>query len=135
MPPTAAEGPILLFDGECNLCAASVRFVIARDPARRVRFASLQSEFARHRPGLSAEGDPESLVLLEGDRVRFRSTAVLRLCGYLGGAWPLLRVFLLVPGPLRDLAYRWIARNRYRWFGRRDACWLPGPESEGRFVE
>lgn len=132
-----ADPPVLLFDGVCNLCTASVQFVLRRDRREVFRFAALQSEAGRRlvaRHGL----DPEALhtlVLVDGDRAFVRSAAALRVAGRLSGLWPLLRVFLLVPRPLRDAAYDWIARHRYRWFGRRESCLLPTPELRRRFLD
>jgi predicted DCC family thiol-disulfide oxidoreductase YuxK len=135
--PRPDTPPIVLFDGVCNLCSGSVQFLIRRDPQARLRFASLQSVTGRR---LQTERglDPErlaSMVLVAGDRWYEESSGVLRMVRYLSGAWPLLAVFLLVPRPLRDLVYRWIARNRYRWFGKKESCWLPTPELESRFLE
>lgn len=134
---STSEGPILLFDGVCNLCNGTVQFVIERDPEAKVRFASLQSEFAQQR--FAALNIPssymDSIVLLEQGRVFYKSTAALRLTRYLTGGWPLLRIWLIIPAPLRDLVYDWIARNRYRWFGRQETCWVPTPELRSRFAD
>lgn len=128
--------PIVLFDGVCNLCSGSVQFLLKRDPEGRFRFAPLQSDAGRR---LMAEhGLPvdslSSVVLIEGGRVWQESAAALRIARHLRGPWKLLRIFAIVPRPLRDLVYRWIARNRYRWFGRTETCWLPTPELEERFL-
>ena len=132
-----ADKPLILFDGDCNLCNRSVQFVIARDPAARFRFAALQSEAAR--AALAAAGHagplPDSIVLVVDGRVRTRSAAALAIARRLGGLWPLLSVFWLVPYPLRDLVYDWIARNRYRWFGKQETCWVPTPELRARFAD
>lgn len=130
----------ILFDGVCNLCNASVLFVVDRDPHARFTFAPLQSEYARTLlagqgiavPAIGA--DPDSVVLVEDGRLYDRSTAALRVARHLTGAWPLLYGFVLVPRPLRDLVYRWVARNRYRWFGREGTCRIPTPELRARFV-
>ena len=129
--------PIVLFDGVCNLCNASVNFIIDRDPHDRFRFAALQSErgvalLAEHGHTVSAE--PDSIVLVEGGRIFERSTAALRIARHLRGAWKLLYGFMIVPRPLRDLVYRFIARHRYRWFGRTEACRVPTPELRARFL-
>lgn len=130
-------GAILLFDGVCNLCSGTVRFVLARDCRHRIRFASLQSSVARDLLGRA--GVPldrlDTLVLLDGGSVYVRSDAALRIAGKLCRAWPLLRAFWIVPRPLRDLVYDWIARNRYRWFGRTDACWIPEAPVRDRFLD
>jgi predicted DCC family thiol-disulfide oxidoreductase YuxK len=127
----------VLFDGVCNLCNGWVRFVAARDPRGRFAFASLQSDVGR-RLLLEAGSDPTglfSIVLLEGGRVFERSTAVLHIARHLSSAWPAIAIFLAVPRPIRDRVYDWIAANRYRWFGERDACMLPTPELRPRFLD
>lgn len=129
---------VVLFDGHCNLCSAAVRFVIARDAAGFFRFASLQSEagerLLRARGHAPASGPPESVVLVEGAEVHWRSDAALRIARRLDGAWPLAYALILVPRLLRDAIYRAIARRRYRWFGRTESCRLPGPEHADRFL-
>lgn len=137
-PPASGALPsVVLFDGLCNLCNASVQFIIRRDPAARFRFASLQSPVAAEvLRSASARGPlPDSIVLVEGGRVTTQSTAALRIARRLRFPWPLLYTLILVPRPIRDAAYAWIARNRYRWFGKRDQCLLPTPELRARFLE
>jgi predicted DCC family thiol-disulfide oxidoreductase YuxK len=131
-----APHPIVLFDGVCNLCNGSVQFILKRDPQARFRFASLQSEaggsLMRHH-GL----DPEALssvVVIDDGRVWRESSAALRIARHLPGGWKLLRILTVIPRPLRDGVYRLIARNRYRWFGKTETCWLPTPELRGRFL-
>ncbi len=130
-------GPIILFDGVCNLCKGSVRFVIKRDRRRRFRFASLQSPIAEVL--LADEPVPqdrlESMILLFDGNVFRKSTAALMIAARLDGAWPLMAGFLLVPWPLRDAVYDWIGRRRYRWFGRQDACWVPSSDLADRFLD
>ena len=133
----AVAEAVILFDGVCNLCHGAVRFVIARDPRERFRFASLQSEAGREllrNHGLSEE--VTSIVLIEdGDRVSLRSTAALRIARRLRRGWPLCWwLFAWVPGFLRDAVYNWIARSRYRWFGKKDECPLPDPALAHRFL-
>ena len=128
--------PIVLFDGVCNLCNGSVQFLLKRDPEGRFRFAALQSDAGRRlmaEHGLAVDG-LSSVVLIEGGRAWQESSAALRIARHLPGAWKLLRVFAAVPRPLRDAVYRWIARNRYRWFGKTETCWLPTPELKARFL-
>jgi predicted DCC family thiol-disulfide oxidoreductase YuxK len=128
--------PIVLFDGVCNLCSTSVQFILQRDPAGRFRFASLQSDLAQRL--LTEHGlDPkalDSVVVVDGDRLYRESDAALRIARDLKGAWKALTVFRVIPRPVRDWAYRLIARNRYRWFGKSETCWLPTPELRGRFL-
>ena len=128
--------PIVLFDGVCNLCNGSVQFILQRDPAGKFRFASLQSDLAQRL--LTERGlDPkalDSVVVIDGGRLYRESDAALRIARDMRGAWKTLTVFRVIPRPLRDWAYRLIARNRYRWFGKSETCWLPTPELRGRFL-
>lgn len=136
--PAENEHPVVLFDGVCNLCNGTVQFVIRRDRAQRFRFAPLQSEAAARAcaaAGVAAPGsEPGSMLLILGDRVVDRSTAALHIARRLPFPWPLFSVFLLVPRFLRDLVYRFVARNRYRWFGKNESCMVPTPELRGRFL-
>jgi predicted DCC family thiol-disulfide oxidoreductase YuxK len=128
--------PIVLFDGVCNLCSGSVQFILKRDPQARFRFASLQSEAGRSlmtEHGLNPDA-LSSVVVIEDGRAFQESSAALRIARHLPGAWKLLRVFAVIPRPIRDAVYRLIARNRYRWFGKTEACWLPTPELRARFL-
>jgi predicted DCC family thiol-disulfide oxidoreductase YuxK len=130
------QHPILLFDGVCNLCNGFVQFLIKRDPQAVFRFASLQSEVGQQL--LADRGmDPAALstvVLIEGDRTYTHSDVALKVAGRMGGAWPLLQVFGLVPRSLRNRIYDWVARNRYRWFGQKDQCMVPTPDLRARFL-
>jgi predicted DCC family thiol-disulfide oxidoreductase YuxK len=131
-----APRAVVLFDGVCNLCNGFVRFVIPRDPRGHIRFAALQSEGARRlmaQAGVTP-GDADSIVLVEGPRAVVRSEAALRIARQLRFPWPLLYGLVVVPRPIRDWAYDIVARNRFRWFGRRDACMMPGPETKDRFL-
>jgi|SRR6516165_454112 predicted DCC family thiol-disulfide oxidoreductase YuxK len=120
---------IILFDGWCVLCSRSYRFVSARDRNRRFRFIAMQEREGRllaSRHGISPD-DPATFILLEGGRAFVRSDAALRIAGALPG-WGWTRLLCLVPKKARDWVYDIIARNRYRWFGRRDACVIPCAE-------
>ena len=131
------EQEILLFDGVCNLCNGAVNFIIDRDPKSHFKFAALQSEFGQEQ--LKSLGfnqsDFDSLVLLSEGKVFKKSSAALRIAGKLKGLYPLLKVFLIVPPIIRDGVYDIIARNRYKWFGKRDECRIPTPELRSRFIE
>ena len=131
------SGPILLFDGVCNLCTGAVRFVIEKDTRKRFRFASLQSPAAARLMGPTAtRGDQlETMILVVGERIYRKSTAALLTARRLDGLWPLLAVLLAVPRPIRDMAYDWIGRRRYRLFGKRDACWTPDGDVADRFLD
>jgi len=131
------DHPILFFDGVCNLCNGAVQWFIKRDTNANLRFASLQSDLAREL--LPAAGvDParlSSLVLLEGGKAYTKSSGAMRAATHLGGYWPVLAKSLSIfPAFLRDGVYGVIARNRYRWFGKEEACLLPRPEWKARFV-
>ena len=132
------DRPIILFDGVCNLCNGFVRFVIARDPVGRFRFAPLQSDVARRllgQPNAAGGAVPASFVLLEGDRVFRQSTAALRIARNLGLPWRLAYGLVVLPRPLRDWVYDIVARHRYQWFGQRDVCMVPTPDLRARFLE
>ncbi|HEX6834833.1 MAG TPA: thiol-disulfide oxidoreductase DCC family protein [Rudaea sp.] len=132
------EAPILVFDGVCVLCSRSVQFVLRHDRARRFRFATVQSSMGAQlmrRVGFDP-ARPASVLLVEGDRVFVESAAAIRVLSAFGGAWTIAAAALwIVPRPLRNAVYRLIATRRYRWFGRRETCYLPGPEDAGRFLE
>jgi predicted DCC family thiol-disulfide oxidoreductase YuxK len=138
--PTSSPATIL-FDGVCNLCNGFVQFVIRHDAAGYFRFAALQSAtgqalLAAHGQQDLASGatDPDSVIVVEGGRVYTHSTAVLRIAGHLGGVWRLAAVGWLLPRTWRDALYRYVARHRYRWFGRQESCLLPTPALRGRFL-
>jgi predicted DCC family thiol-disulfide oxidoreductase YuxK len=128
--------PVILFDGVCNLCNNSVQFVIKRDKENRFQFASLQSEFGQNllsQYKLSS-GDFDSFILLENDTLYTKSTGALKVLSQLHN-WRWARILLLVPKFIRDAVYSFIARNRYRWFGKREACWVPTPELKAKFLQ
>lgn len=127
---------VLVFDGVCNLCNGLVKFIIKRDPGAYFKFASLQSGAGADllkRCRLSAE-DADTVVLFEDDKCYTRSAAALRVFRRLNRLWPLLYGFIVVPPFLRDAVYRFIARNRYRWFGKRALCLVPSPGDRERFL-
>jgi predicted DCC family thiol-disulfide oxidoreductase YuxK len=130
------ESPIILFDGVCNLCNTSVQFVIEHDPTAIFRFASLQSDAGQAilaKNALNTEG-LNSVILVENNVVYDRSTAALRIAKRLSGGVQLLAVFLIVPRFIRDFVYKIVAKNRYRWFGKQEVCWLPTKELKARFL-
>jgi predicted DCC family thiol-disulfide oxidoreductase YuxK len=133
----APAGPLILFDGVCNLCNAAVQWVIERDRRGVFRFGALQSEAGRAalRGAGTAEDLPGSIVLIDGAGTHTGSDAALRIARELGFPWSLAAVARAVPRPLRDGVYSWVARNRYRWFGRRESCMVPTPELAARFVD
>jgi predicted DCC family thiol-disulfide oxidoreductase YuxK len=135
--PTDQFSSVILFDGVCNLCNAFVTFVIARDRPGRFHFGPLQSPAAKRLLESidSREPWPDSMVLVENGRVWTRSAAALRIARGLTFPWPLAYALVVVPRPLRDWIYNRIARNRYRWFGKRNVCMVPTPELRARFMD
>lgn len=127
---------IVVFDAQCLLCCASVQFLLRHDRHARLRFASVQDETGRRL--LAAAGidalAPDTFLFVVGDRSHTQSRAVIEVLHTLGGAWRAGWLLWPIPAPLRDALYRWIARNRTRWFGRHDTCWLPAPEYADRFI-
>jgi predicted DCC family thiol-disulfide oxidoreductase YuxK len=130
-------GPILFFDGVCNLCSASVQFIIEHERAPTLRFASLQSGLAqRLLPALGIDPTAlESLVFLEGGVASTRSTAAIRLSRHLRRPWSFLPFFSWVPKFLADAMYLLVAKNRYRLFGKKESCWIPSPALRQRFID
>jgi len=130
----AGAAPVLLFDGVCNLCHAAVRFAIRHDRSGRVQFAPLQSKVA-HRLLASCDSPPaETVVLIARGQVYTRSDAVLALLRELDRPWPQLYALRAIPRPLRDRLYAYVARHRYRWFGRKTVCPRPTEEQLSRFL-
>ncbi|AKU98967.1 hypothetical protein AKJ09_05631 [Labilithrix luteola] len=140
-----ATSPVLLFDGTCNLCNGSVQFILDHERGPELRFAPLQSDVARSllrdavgeartRELAAPDRDPGSMILLERGHAYLQSTGALRTARYLRAPWRFGTLMLLVPRPLRDLVYRWIAKNRYRWFGKSESCRVPTPELRARFL-
>lgn len=127
--------PIVLFDGVCNFCNGMVNFIIRQDHQKVFRFAALQSEAGQelvakyHLPK-----SLESFILIEDGRVYKRSTAALRLYRRLPWIWRWIQLFWIVPRPARDAVYNLIARNRYRWFGKREECMVPTADVKSRFL-
>ena len=128
---------MLLFDGVCNLCNASVQWVLKRDRKGIFKFAALQSKTGQRllqQLGFSQENF-DTVVLVDGEKVFTRSDAPLEIARRLGGFWSLFSIFRIIPRFIRDAVYDWIARNRYRWFGRKEECMLPRPEWKSRFLD
>jgi predicted DCC family thiol-disulfide oxidoreductase YuxK len=127
---------LVLFDGVCNLCSALVQFVIRHDRVAKFRFAAIQSEIGREifqTYGLDP-ADLQTFVFISGGRMHVRSDAAIEVASRFGGAWRFFIVFRLVPRVARDWIYSVIARNRYRWFGRKEVCMVPTAEIKERFL-
>jgi predicted DCC family thiol-disulfide oxidoreductase YuxK len=129
-------GPIILFDAECVLCSANAHFVLKYDKARHFWLASMQGEIgaALFRQNGLDPADPTSILVVNGAEVHKDSDAVLRIYAGLGYPWRIMAMFRLVPRLIRDPIYRLVARNRYRWFGKRETCWLPPADMRARVL-
>ncbi len=132
-----SEKYIVVFDGVCHLCNGFVNFLLKHDKNDRLRFGLLQytdklgtSESIRQ--NISST---DSVALLTGDKVYFRSTAVLKILKRVGRGWQCFYIFMLVPKPIRDWVYDFVARNRYKWFGKRDVCMIPDEKVKKKFIE
>jgi predicted DCC family thiol-disulfide oxidoreductase YuxK len=127
---------IVLFDGVCHLCSNSVNFIINRDRRKYFKFTPLQSPTGRHllRQHHLSSTDLNTLVLIEEGKAYTRSTAALHIVKQLSGLWPGAYMLIVVPQWLRDAAYSVIAKNRYKWFGKRETCMMPTAEVQERFL-
>lgn len=128
---------ILLFDGVCNLCSNSVQFVLKRNTKKNIKFASLQSKFGEEVISNTdlPSGYLASLLLIKNGIVYIKSDAALEVAKDLNGFWKLTAIFILVPRIIRNPIYDWIARNRYRWFGKKETCWIPEDKWNNRFLD
>ena len=131
-----SDRPVVLFDGVCNLCNGSVLFIIKRDAQSKLKFASLQSEYGEEQ--MKRFNLPpsalNSVLLIKNGRLFQKSNAALEIARMLDGMWPWMYAFKIVPIVIRDFVYDWIAKNRYRWFGKKDGCMIPTPQMKARFV-
>lgn len=127
---------IVLFDGVCNLCNSAVDLIVRNDKKGQFKVGALQDPKTK---GLLKDYPInqdylDSIILVRGDKVFYKSRAALEVTKKLGGFWPLLYGFIIVPAFIRDPVYDWIARNRYRWFGKKETCRLPTAEERARFL-
>jgi len=126
---------IVLFDGDCNFCDKSVQFIIKRDPEGFYKFASLQSEIGQQLlKQHSISADLDSFILMTDEKWYTKSSAALHVCKNLTGLWKTFYLLFIIPRPIRDFFYHIIAKNRYKWFGKKDHCILPSPEIRKRFL-
>jgi predicted DCC family thiol-disulfide oxidoreductase YuxK len=133
----AESDNIIVFDGVCNLCASSVKFILRHERDDSLRFAPMQSPAGQRlmrQFGFDPD-DVKTFVVIADGTAHVRSDAAIRIARHLRGAWRLLGGVRIVPRPLRDWAYDVVARNRYRWFGRKETCMVPTPDLRARFVE
>ena len=134
---SSREPSIVVFDGLCNLCDRSVQFVVRHDPRGRFLLCWRQSERGEtlmRSHGLSVD-EVDSIVLIEGGRAFLRSDAALRIAAGLGWPWKVFRILAILPRPVRDGMYGFVARKRYRWFGRKDGCRVASAAMEKRFLD
>ena len=129
---------IVLFDGVCNFCNDSVRFIMKRDKKDLYRYASLQSELGQtltKSRGIDTD-KVDSIVLIQpGEAYYIKSTAALEIAKNLSGLYPVLSIFIYLPRWFRDFFYDFVARNRYKWFGKKEACPMPTPNEQDKFLE
>ena len=130
------DKPLILFDGVCNLCNTYVQFVIKRDTQNKFLFASLQSETGQNvlKHFELDTTEFKTLVLLQDNQIYTKSTGALRVLKQLDGILKFSYIFILVPAPIRDLFYNFVAANRYRFFGKKEYCMIPSPELKARFL-
>ena len=128
--------PVILFDGVCNFCNSAVNFSLKRNSKADIFFTPMQSEAGQKLLGQHnlPPDDMKSFVFIENNTVYNRSTAALKVCKHLRGLWPLCYGFIIVPKFIRDGIYNWIAKNRYKWFGKKETCMIPTPEVKTRFL-
>ena len=133
---TYKEYKIILFDGVCNLCNSSVNFVIKRDTKNQFKFAALQSDIGAsliEKYGIDSS-KTDSIILIDNNKAYIKSTAALRVAKYLNKGYPLLYGFMIVPKFVRNWVYDIVARNRYKWYGKKDSCMIPTPELKEKFL-
>ena len=129
--------PIVLFDGVCNFCNYWVNFAIKRDRKKKLKFTALQGELAKKiLPEFNINPTSlHSVILIDNGKVYTQSSAAIRICKYLSGGWKLCYGFIIIPKFIRDFFYNIIARNRYKWFGKRNVCMIPTAELKERFLD
>jgi predicted DCC family thiol-disulfide oxidoreductase YuxK len=134
-PGTEYVKGIILFDGVCNYCNTMVNFVIKRDKKDRFLFAPLQSDKGQElRKKYNIADSIDSFIYIEKGSANIYSTGALKVCRYLSGGWPALYALIIVPVFLRDGIYKWVARNRYKWFGKKETCMIPTPAVRRKFL-
>ena len=131
------QQPVILFDGICNLCNASVQFVIKHDKQGIFRFSALQGHYAKEiLPGFEKDLKIiDSIILVENNQHYTKSSAALRIARRLSGLLPLLFAFIVIPKFIRDWFYDIIAKNRYQWWGKQESCWIPTPALKSKFID
>lgn len=136
MPAAPRERDVIVFDAVCVLCSANAQIVLRNDTNRRFDLAAMQGEVGAeiYREAGIDPAKPDTLVVLTGEKILRNSDAVLHIYRHLGWPWKLLAAAAIIPRALRDPIYRLVARNRYRWFGKRETCWIPTPADRHRLL-
>ena len=125
---------IVLFDGDCNVCDKSVHFIIKRDRQGYFKFASQQSDLGEQLLKQHTHQNTNSIVLITEKNSYIKSSAALHICKHLDGPWKIFFLFIIVPRPIRDFFYNILAKKRYKWFGKKESCFLPTPDIKKRFL-
>lgn len=136
MSASPANKAIILFDGVCNFCNSTVNRIIRNDKNDHFRFVALQSEagkklLEKHQINTI---NTDSIILIQENKIYFRSRATLEICRKLRGLYPLLYGFIIIPAFIRDAVYNLVARNRYKWFGKKESCMVPTEEMRKKFI-
>lgn len=128
---------IVMFDGVCNLCNDAVDFIMLRDKNDKFKFGALQEDTSKEilKEYKVKEGYLDSIILIKGDNIFYKSRAALEIAKNLSGLWPMTFAFIIIPSFIRDPIYDWIAKNRYKWFGKRETCRFPSEEERAKFLE
>lgn len=129
------QKPIVFFDGVCGLCNRFIDFLIRHDKNHNLLFATLQGKTAEEKIKPGEQFSMNTMILLKNGILYYRSSAAIRLFIELGGGWKLMGGFFIFPAFIRDPVYDWIARNRYKWWGRREICRVPGEKEKLFFIE
>jgi len=128
------KNPVILFDGVCNLCNGTVDFLIRKDRKRQFRFVALQSDGGEKiMEKYNIPADSDSVILIYDGKIYYESDAALKISSLLHFPWNVAKVFRIIPLKLRNRIYKWVARNRYKWFGKSNSCRVPSPEEQKFF--
>lgn len=130
------DNPVVLFDGVCNYCNSMVNFAIKKNKKKNLRFAPLQSEIGiAVKAKYPVTNNVDSVILIENNKAYIHSTAALRICKHLSFPVLLLYGFIVIPSFIRNAVYKWVARNRYKWFGKKESCMIPTKEVKALFLD
>ena len=131
----ADNPPLVLFDGVCNLCSATIQFIVRYDQQKQFYFSALQSQPGQKITAQTGDNQLDSVLLYYNNRIYRKSSAALHILKLLGGFWSLGYFFIIIPTPVRDWVYDFVGKHRYRWFGKKKACWLPDESLQQRFLD